>query len=100
LKTKSFYQWQGETLILYIQTQPHASKDEIVDPQGDSLKIRITAPPVDGKANQHLLKFLAKTFRVARSNITLIKGDTSRIECLSIKQPNQLPLFIPAKNEI
>ena len=95
----SFYQWQGETLILYIQTQPRASKDEIVGPQGDSLKIRITAPPVDGKANQHLLKFLAKTFRVARTNITLLKGNNSRIKCLSIKQPKQLPLFIQAKSE-
>lgn len=90
----SFYQWQEETLILHILTQPRASKDEIIGPQGDNLKIRITAPPVEGKANQHLLRFLAKTFRVARSNITLLKGNNSRIKCLSIKQPGQLPSFI------
>jgi uncharacterized protein (TIGR00251 family) len=98
LKIKPFYQWQGDTLLLHVQTQPRASKDEIVGPQGENLKIRITAPPVDGKANQHLLKFLAKTFRVARSDIHLLKGDSSRIKSLSIKQPRQLPACIPEKN--
>lgn len=99
MQTRSFYQWQGETLLLYIQTQPRASKDEIIGPQGDSLKVRITAPPVEGKANQHLVKFLAKTFQVAPSHITLVKGETSRVKCLSIKQPRQLPVFILPENE-
>ena len=53
--------WQDDNLILNIRLQPRASCDEIVAIQADGrLKIRITAPPVDGKANDHLLQFLAR----------------------------------------
>jgi uncharacterized protein (TIGR00251 family) len=87
-----FYQWQGENLILHVRVQPRASRDEIVGPHGDdALKIRITAPPVEGKANTHLIRFLAKAFGVSRSQIRLLGGDSSRIKQLSIDSPQQLP---------
>ena len=91
-----YYHWQGNTLFLHVQAQPRASKDEIVGPQGNSLKIRITAPPVDGKANQHLIKFLAKSFKVSRGKIELISGETSRIKRFSIHEPQHLPPCIAA----
>jgi uncharacterized protein (TIGR00251 family) len=88
-----WYRWEGETLILSIRVQPKASSDEIVGPQGDdSIKIRITAPPVDGKANQHLIKFLAKAFGVAKSRVTLIKGETGRDKRLAIDAPSRFPV--------
>ncbi len=87
-----WYQWQGERLILNIRVQPRASQDEIVGPHGaDSLKIRITAPPVDGKANEHLIKFLAKGFGVAKSQITLISGTSGRDKRLAIQNPKRFP---------
>ena len=60
-----------EGLRLKIILQPKASKDQIVGLHDDELKITITAPPVDGQANAHLLKFLSKTFKVPKSAIIL-----------------------------
>ena len=72
-------------VILRVQVQPRASRDEVVGPHGDGLKIRITAAPVAGAANKHLLKFLAKKLRVARSQISIISGATSRAKSIAIE---------------
>ena len=85
-------EWQGEDLILRVRVQPKASRDEISGLQGDALKVRITAPPVDGKANAHLIKFLAKQFGVAKSSITLISGESGRDKRLRIHAPAKLPV--------
>lgn len=90
-QAESFFYWEGEALVLKIVVQPKAGKDEIVGPQGDELKIRIKAPPVDGKANDGLVKFLSKTFKVPKSNIHLISGEASRHKRLSIQAPKRLP---------
>lgn len=90
-KKHPWYQWQEENLLLTIRVQPRASRDEIVGPYQDALKVRITAPPVDGKANTHLIRFLAKCFGVAPSRIDLISGEIGRQKRLRIRQPGQLP---------
>ncbi len=78
--------------MLNIRVQPRASQDEIVGPHGaDSLKIRITAPPVDGKANEHLIKFLARSFGVAKSQVTLISGTSGRDKRLAVNNPKRIP---------
>lgn len=82
--------WQGTTLFLHIQLQPRASRDEIVGPHGDYLKIRITAPPLEGRANKHLTKFLAICFAVSPQQITIEKGEQSRIKLVRITAPNNL----------
>lgn len=89
-----FYHWDGEQLILHLYVQPGATKDEIVGPYGDSLKVRITAPPVDNKANQHLVKFLAKIFGVTKSQLHLLSGNTNRHKKISVSSPCQLPDMI------
>lgn len=66
----------GVTLRLHIQ--PGAKKTEVVGLHGEALKIRLAAPPVDGKANACLLAFLAKQLDVAKSAVSLISGDSSR----------------------
>lgn len=86
-----YYRWDGEALTLEIRVQPRASRDEIVGPHGEQLKVRITAPPVDGKANQHLIRFLAKAFGVAPSAVTLVGGETGRDKRLRIQGPRELP---------
>ena len=67
---------QGVTLRLHIQ--PGAKKTEVVGLHGEALKIRLAAPPVDGKANACLIAFLADRLGVARSAISLVSGETSR----------------------
>jgi uncharacterized protein (TIGR00251 family) len=77
-----------------VRVQPRASRDEIVGIQGNHLKIRITAPPVDGKANAHLIQFLAQEFGVPKSRITLIGGESGREKRLQILSPSRLPTVI------
>lgn len=89
-----WYRWDGDDLILFLRVQPKASRDELAEPMGDALKVRITAPPVDGKANAHLIRFLAKTFGVAKSAVILESGDISRIKRLRIQKPRQLPKIL------
>lgn len=85
------YQWQDGKLLLHCQLQPRASKNEIVGLQGDRLKIRITAPPVDGKANQHLIALMSKWFGTPKSAITILRGETGRQKTLCIDHPSKLP---------
>ena len=66
------------SVILTLHIQPGAKKTEITGLHGEALKIRLAAPPVDGKANAALLAFLAKACGVSKSSVELVSGDTSR----------------------
>ncbi|WP_413576808.1 DUF167 domain-containing protein [Bdellovibrio sp. HCB290] len=72
----------GVRLHLFIQ--PKSSKNQIVGPHNGLLKIKISAPPVDGEANAELIEYLAKFFKIAKRNITLVKGDTGRTKTVEI----------------
>lgn len=87
----SFFSWQDNTLILRCLIQPKASRDEIIGVQDERLKIRITAPPVDGKANAHLIRFLSDVMDVPRSRIELTNGDTGKRKTLRITGLETLP---------
>ncbi|WP_192022990.1 DUF167 family protein YggU [Shewanella sp. WPAGA9] len=87
---------QQDDLLLNLYVQPKASRDSIVGLHGHELKIAITAPPVDGKANQHLIKYLAKSFKVSKSDVMLLKGLQGRHKQVKIIQPKQLPEAISA----
>lgn len=78
-------------LRLKILLQPKSSRDQIIGLHGDELKIQITAPPIDGQANAHLLKFLSKQFKVAKSTIILEKGELNRHKQLLIPAPKTIP---------
>ncbi|KAF0163740.1 MAG: hypothetical protein FD157_2703 [Rhodocyclaceae bacterium] len=73
---------KGVTLRLHIQ--PGAKKTEVVGLHGEALKIRLAAPPVDGKANAGLLAFLADRLGVAKAAVSLVSGDTSRAKRVRI----------------
>ncbi len=70
------------TLTLHIQ--PGAKKTEFAGRHGDALKIRLAAPPVDGKANEALLKFIAETLGLAKSAVSLKSGQTSRRKVVEV----------------
>ncbi len=71
-------------VTLSIRIQPRASKNEIVARAGGGLKIRLTAPPVDGAANEALVKFLADTLSIPKSHVEIVSGHTSREKIVRI----------------
>ena len=93
--SEQWYQWDDDDLILRLRVQPRASKDEFAGIHGERMKVRLTAPPVEGKANKHLCKFLAGIFGVAKSRVTVEKGDTGREKRVRIEAPRKLPEEIP-----
>jgi uncharacterized protein (TIGR00251 family) len=73
--------WIQETpdgVIFKITVQPRGSRNEIAGLQGDAMKIRLTAPPVEGAANKMCVEFLAKSLKVRKSVVEIIHGRTSR----------------------
>lgn len=70
------------TITLHIQ--PGARKTEVAGLHGDALKIRLAAPPVDGKANEALLRFVAETLKIQRTAVSLKSGQTSRRKALEV----------------
>ena len=82
---------EQDDLLLKLYIQPKASRDQIVGLHGDELKVAITAPPVDGKANGHLTKYLAKQCKVAKGQITIEKGELGRHKQIRICQPKEIP---------
>ncbi len=70
------------TLTLHIQ--PGAKKTETAGLHGDALKIRLAAPPVDGKANEALIKFIAEALKLPKSAVNLKSGQTSRRKVLEV----------------
>jgi uncharacterized protein (TIGR00251 family) len=70
------------TLTLHIQ--PGAKKTEFAGRHGDALKIRLAAPPVDGKANEALIKFVSETLKLPKSAVSLKSGQSSRSKVLEV----------------
>jgi hypothetical protein len=63
---------------IQLKVVPRGSRNRVEGLLGDALKVRLQAPPVDGKANKALIKFLAKELKVANSHIRIISGETGR----------------------
>ncbi len=74
----------NDGVVLSLHIQPGAKKTEISGIHGDALKIRLAAPPVDGKANDALLAFLARTLGLPKSRVLLISGQTSRSKRVAV----------------
>ena len=73
-----WYKYDAETVTLNLHVQPGARHNEIVGLHGDSLKIRLAAPPIDGRANETLLKYMAMLFNVPLRQVALRQGKKSR----------------------
>ncbi len=74
----TFLKTQSDGVLLAVKLQPRASKNEIAEPLGDELRIKVTAPPVDAAANEALLRLLADTLDCPRGKVELLRGHTSR----------------------
>jgi len=74
-------EWIRETtkgLLLPVRAVPRASKNEIQGVHGNALKVRLQAPPVEGKANAALIRFLSNALDIPRSQISIAAGETGR----------------------
>jgi hypothetical protein len=67
-----------------VRVQPRASANEVAGIHGDGLRIRLTAPPVEGAANDALVDFLAKSLGIARRDITIVAGSSSRSKIVEL----------------
>jgi hypothetical protein len=69
---------------LRLRIQPRASREEIAGAVGDAIRVRLTAPPVDGAANDALVRFLAARLKVPRSAVELVSGRTGRTKLVAV----------------
>lgn len=69
---------------LRVHVQPGASRTEVAGRHGDAIKLRLAAPPVDGKANEALLRFVAELFGVPVRDVTLVRGASSRAKVIDV----------------
>lgn len=74
----------GSLADLVIHVQPRAAATEVVGPHGDAIKVRLAAPPVDGAANEELVRFLAERLGVRRSEVSIVRGTTARRKVVRI----------------
>lgn len=85
--SKAWLRPDGDGCVILIHVQPGARKTEIVGEYGDALKIRLAAPPVDGKANEALLAYLAERLGVGRRAVELRSGASSRRKTVAVDLP-------------
>ena len=78
-----------EGLIIRIKIVPNSSKNDIIL-EDEFIKIKITAQPIENKANKALIEFLAKTFKIPKTSIEIIKGETSKEKTVLIKTENEV----------
>lgn len=79
-----WYRRDGENITLTLHVQPGAKRSEIAGLHGDALKIRLAAPPIEGRANDALLKFIADLFAVPLRNAELKQGRQSRHKVVAV----------------
>lgn len=79
-----FLRPQSDGVLLALKLQPRASANQIGEPLGDELRIKVTAPPVDAAANEALLRLLAETLDCPRNQIQLLRGSTSRHKTVKV----------------
>jgi len=79
-----WYRSSGDCITLILHVQPGAKKTSVAGLHGDALKIRLAAPPIEGRANEALLRFIADTFKVPLRNVELKQGEQSRHKRLEV----------------
>jgi uncharacterized protein (TIGR00251 family) len=84
MSTPGFLRVEADGVMLSVKLQPRASANEIGEPIGNELRMKVTAPPVDSAANEALIRLLAETLDCPRNRIDLVRGNTSRHKLLKL----------------
>lgn len=87
--------WDGDDLVLELWVQPGARTSGFAGRHGDALKLRVAAPPVEGRANRAVLDYLAALFAVPRSRVLLEQGAAGRGKRVRVLAPGTLPRGFP-----
>ena len=80
----NFLRVQPDGILLAIKLQPRASANEVGEPLGEELRVKVTAPPVDAAANDALVRLLSKKLGCPRNQVELIRGHTSRHKTIKL----------------
>lgn len=83
-----FYCFEENSVIVNVRIQPGSSKNSLEGIISNCLKIKIKSPPVDGKANKELIKFLSKYFKVSKMNVKIINGEKSKLKKIKLSNVN------------
>jgi hypothetical protein len=77
---------RGNAITIRVKVHPRAKKNAITGTVGNAVKLALTSPPVDGKANEACIRFFAELFGVPRSAVTIVSGETNRTKIIQIVQ--------------
>jgi len=80
--------YSNDVLSISVRVVPRASKTEVVGEFDSALRVKLAAPPVDGAANDELVEVLAKTFKVARGSVEIVRGSNSRSKQVKVAGPD------------
>lgn len=89
----AWYRWHTGALILELRVQPRARHNGVDGLFNNALKLRLTAPPVDDKANEALCRWLAEDFGASRAAVEVLRGATSRSKVVQIGNPSKAPAW-------
>jgi uncharacterized protein (TIGR00251 family) len=81
----AYYQEKPDGLVVHVRVQPRASRNRLDGVVGDRLRLRLTAPPVEGEANKACIEFLAGLFGVPKSQVALVAGEKAREKSLQVQ---------------
>jgi len=89
--TDAWYRWSGADLELRVKAQTQSRDEGVAGISGDAVRVRVNAPPVEGRANKRLLAILADEFGVAKSRVQLVHGARSRRKWVRVERPERFP---------
>lgn len=88
-----WHEWRGDTLVLKLHIKPRARAPGIDGLHGGRLRVRLGAPPVDGKANEELIGFFATAFALPRRAISIVHGEHGTSKTLELAAPRAVPAW-------
>jgi uncharacterized protein len=90
-----WYRWDGPDLVLQLHVQPRASHEALAGVSEQGLKVRLSTPPVDGRANEALQALLSREFGVPKAHVLLERGASGRRKQVRIRSPRRFPAVLP-----
>ena len=80
---------KGNDVVLLVRLTPNSSKNEVCEISDEFLKVKVTAQPIENKANKELIKFLSDSFDIPKTRLELMSGDKSKLKRILIKDTNK-----------